>query len=200
MRQAVGLWDMLDVGSVGQYKVSATVCGHHMVNSPVVCSVVNGRKIAFDPARCHEAITLSNDGRTATVNLTSGYYPGVCGIQRIVSGKATYRVEIDELWGDCSVCVSNATSPNLTYSYDQGGRLFGCSDAVGNKVHCKGSLISGDWRNGDVIRLEVDCDQHTLTGVHERTQCQETLSNVTGELYLFVILDGFRTQMSLLRE
>ena len=46
--------------AVGQYKVSATVHGKHLKGSPAEVTVDHGLH-AFDPAKCHGSLTLSNN-------------------------------------------------------------------------------------------------------------------------------------------
>ena len=51
------------------------------------------------------------------------------------------------------------------------------ANSVGNNT----SLGQG-WQDGDIIALRLDCDQHTLTGTHQRSGQSETIAVPRGKL------------------
>ena len=51
-----------------------------------------------------------------------------------------------------------------------------------------GGDVGQKWENGDILHLHLDCQQHTLSAHHERTDKTHTIYDVTGELRLFVSL------------
>ena len=183
--------------SCGQHVISATVKKLSTTCSPITIDVVESAKsLAFDRNRCHSSLTLSKNDSVATVS-TSGIWCSVCGVGRYSSGQVEFHVKI------CAgrypfICVCNADAPVMTSGFNQPGKVFGWSYTDGNKSCCQGGCLGRRWQSGDIISLFLDCDRHTLEGVHQRTGTKETLTLPAGSFYLLVSLCDRNGQVELI--
>ena len=183
--------------SCGQHVISATVKKLSTTCSPITIDVVESAKsLAFDRNRCHSSIILSKDDSVATVSNCT-IWSSACGVGRYSSGQVEFHVKIC-VESTAFICVCNADSPQMTCGYDQRGKVFGWSHADSNKVYCQGGCLGGSWQSDDIISLFLDCDAHTVEGVHQRTGTRETLALPAGSFYLFVCLCYERNQVELI--
>ena len=156
---------------------------------------------AFSPSRCHGPIQLSNHNRTATKR-RSDIWPSfcsVCSVEAYGKGTMDIGIRLDSMPGHyILVCMCNSPNPPLDgYQFDK--TVFGWHGfhAESGKVW-RGTNLGQPWQTGDIIRLSLDCDRHTLTGRHERTGTTQTLADVTGDLYLYISLYHADHQVTIL--
>ena len=180
----------------GKHQVMARYDGHHFSGSPADV-MVTPRVCRFNPSRCHGDIQLSSNNMTARHTQGSGWR-SVCGADTYRTGIFEIGIRLDNM-PDTHVMISlcNSTNPRLD-TYQQGDTAYGWYG--NNKKRCTwhGAALGQPWQTGDIIRLSLDCDRHTLTGRHERTGATQTLSNVTGDLYLYVSLCSAEHQVTIL--
>ena len=183
--------------SFGQHVISATVKKLSTTCSPITIDVVESVKsLAFDRNRCHSFLTLSKNDSVATAS-AGGVWCSVCGVGRYSSGQVEFHVKIC-VGGNAFICVCNADAPEMTNGYNQPGKLFGWSHSDGNNSHCQGGCLGRSWQSDDIISLFLDCDSHTLEGVHQRTGTKETLTLPAGNFYLLVCLHSKDTHVELI--
>ena len=178
----------------GQHKVMAKFGDNHFTGSPTVVTVYER---GFDPARCDSNIELSNHRMTArSVDVTD--FRSVCGSAVYQSGTIDIRIRLDNMSSSSvMIFMCNSHSPSLT-GYQMGRSAFGWYGKDAKPRNYGGTALGQPWQAGDVIHLSLDCDRHTLTGQHGRTATTETLSGVTGDLYLYVSLFSAGQQVSIL--
>ena len=148
---------------------------------------------SFNPAKCHADITLSNDNRTATAGMAEAVC--VLGARSYITGQHDIRIRVDGVqdYGGIFIGMTSNTDPPLNVWCHSPG-LSGWYGA--NTIHFNpssddeqdGGDVGQKWENGDILHLHLDCQQHTLSAHHERTDKTHTIYDVTGELRLFVSL------------
>ncbi|XP_065188596.1 E3 ubiquitin-protein ligase TRIM45-like [Sycon ciliatum] len=188
-------------GKIGSVQVSAMIGDHHVAGSPAMVTIVDLLP-QFDPGQCHADLALSNNNRTVTRGAAaSGNWRSVCGVRKWSSGKHEISLRLDRITaGDVHhlFFLCNAQRPRLDDWQTGETTLFGW---YSNNTDCgnwTGSALGQPWQAGDIIHMSLDCDNHTLVGRHERTGATETLTNVTGELYLYISLFYSGDQVTIL--
>ena len=169
----------------GKYQVMARYCGQHLSGSPANVMV---SACAFRPQACR-CIKFSNENMTAAREVSYCYskFHYVCGCEVYSKGTIDIGIRIESVRRNCDILVGMCNS------------LESDKDTVGwHGTYCqsgktwRGTFLGQPWEAGDVIRLSLDCDRHTLTGRHERegvTGKTQTLRSVAGGCYLSVHLD-----------
>ncbi|XP_065180088.1 E3 ubiquitin-protein ligase TRIM71-like [Sycon ciliatum] len=189
-------------GKKGSVQPSAMIGDHHVAGSPATVTIVD-LLLQFNPGQCHADLALSNNYRTVTRGATStGNWRSVCGVKKWSSGKHEISLRLDRITaGDVRQLFffCNAQYPRLDTFHNGETASFGWfSHDTSGYVHWTGSALGQPWRAGDVIHMTLDCDNHTLVGRHERTGATETLTNLTGELYLYISLKFSGDQVTIL--
>ena len=172
----------------GTHVAVAKYGGRHLKGSPADTKAGTDNS-GFDPSRHHGDVKLLNNNMTARTNANVNHFQSVCGSDVYRSGAVDIRVRLDNIQnGEIMVFMCNSPSPVLnSFQADRTGfGWYGASGGTDSRFH--GGSLGQKWQDGDVIHLSLDCDRHTLTGRHERTGTTETLSGVTGDLYLYVSL------------
>ena len=95
------------------------------------------------------------------------------------------------------IFLCGSTDPELD-TYQRDNTAHGWYGPGTHTENWRGTELGQPWQTGDIIRLSVDCDRRTLTGRHERTGATQTLTNVTGDLYLYVSLASPGHQVTIL--
>ena len=180
----------------GKHQVMARYDGHHFSGSPADVMVTT-RVCRFDRTRCHGDIQLSNNYKTAK-KTQDGNLRSVCGEDIYRSGTFEIGIRLDNM-PDSNVIIflCSSTNPRLD-TYQRDNTAHGWYDSGSSVSTWRGTQLGQKWQTGDIIRLSLDCDRHTLTGRHERTGATKTLSNVTGDLYLYVSLTSPGHQVTIL--
>ena len=181
----------------GKHQVMARYDGHHFSGSPADV-MVTAHVYRFNPSRRHGDIQLSNNNMTARSTQGTGDWRSVCGADIYRSGTFEICIRLDNM-PDSNVMIflCSSTNPQLRdYQQDNTAHgWYGYGNSAGN---WRGTQLGQPWQTGDIIRLSLDCDRHTLTGRHERTGTTQTLTNVTGDLYLYVSLTSRGHQVTIL--
>ncbi|XP_065188677.1 tripartite motif-containing protein 2-like [Sycon ciliatum] len=175
----------------GEVRVCATVDGQHMKGSPAIVTVTD-KQLRFDPSRCDVDLLLSNNGRTVTHTAGMGW-KSVYGLKQWREGYHEIAVRLDSITRGKihhKVFICSAAKPKLNNQKGATKELqFGWySNHPDGGGPWKGIALGQPWKAGDVIRMSLDCDKHTLVGLHERTGATETITGVTGDLYLCISL------------
>ncbi|XP_065188604.1 E3 ubiquitin-protein ligase TRIM56-like [Sycon ciliatum] len=189
-------------GKRGSVQISAMIGGNHVAGSPAMVTIVD--PLWFDPSQCHADLALSNNNRTVTRGATSnGNWRSVCGARKWSSGKHEISLRLDRITAGKVHHVfflCNAQPPRLD-SWQTGKTTsfgwYGYTTSGGGGSWTGGAL-GQPWQAGDVIQMSLDCENLTLVGRHERTGATETLTNVTGELYLYISLYSSGDQVTIL--
>ena len=180
----------------GQHRITVKFGESHFSGSPADVMVVEGK---FDPSpdRCHTGIQLSNNNMTAR-NIEGNQW-FVCGSEVYRSGVANIRIRLDSIQnGNVFLFMCNSPTPLQDNWLQRGNTAFGWYGYDTSPRNYRGTTLGQKWQDGDIIHLSLDCDRHTLTGRHERTGTTETLSGVTGDLYLLVVLVNADSQVTIL--
>ena len=179
----------------GQHRITVKFGESHFTGSPADVMVVEG----FDPSpdRRHAGIELSNNNMTA--RSSDGNWRSVCGSDVYRSGVVNTRICLDHISnGGVFLFMCNSPTPVLDNWKQRDNTAFGWYGGDASPRNYRGTSLGQEWQDGDVIHLSLDCDCHALTGRHERTGTTQTLSGVTGDLYLLVSLSGADTQVTIL--
>ncbi|XP_065188591.1 E3 ubiquitin-protein ligase TRIM45-like [Sycon ciliatum] len=187
-------------GKKGTVQVSAMIGDHHLAGSPATVTIVDPLP-RFDPSQCHADLALSNNNRTVTRGAaSSGAWRSVCGVRKWSSGKHEIYLRLDRITAGKVHHMFFLCNPQrpLLEGYQRGKTTsFGWYSHSGGG-NWTGTVLGQPWQAGDVIQMSLDCDNHTLVGRHERTGATETLTNVTGELYLYISLYNSGDQVTIL--
>ena len=168
----------------GKHQVMARYDGHHFSGSPADV-LVTAPVCRFNPSRCHGDIQLSNNKMTARTT-QGGSWRSVCGADRYRSGTVEIGIRLDNMPNSyVMIFLCSSTNPKLDM-YQQDNTAHGWYGFSNRADTWRCTQLGQKWQTGDIIRLSLDCDRHTLTGRHERTGATQTLTNVTGDLYLYV--------------
>ena len=160
----------------GKHQFSVLFKGKHFQGSPFDLE----REIALDPNGKDPKITLSNSNATAQVN--QGGHGSVLGAFGMNAGKHRWSVYLDSLvnshWISLGVCQKPLPNTNNNF-----GSSYSWSSQNNQFPTSIGCVISGDWQSGDVIELNLDCDQRKLTIRNQRTGRSATMGVPTAELF-----------------
>ena len=179
-----------------QHRVTVKFGESHFTGSPADVMVVEGK---FDPSpdRRYTSIQLSNNNMTA--RSSEGRFRSVCGSDVYRSGFVSIRIRLDHILnGRVFLFMCNSPTPVLDDWKQRDNTAFGWYGSDASPRNYRGTSLGQQWQDGDIIHLSLDCDRHTLTGRHERTGTTETLSGVTGDLYLLVVLTDADNQVTVL--
>ena len=122
----------------------------------------------------------------------------MCGADIYRGGTVEIGIRLDNMPNtNVMIFLCSSTNSKLDmYQQDNTAHgWYGCDNSVGN---WRGTQLGQPWQTGDIIRLSLDCDCHTLTGRHERTGATQTLADVTGDLYLYISLFSTGHQVTIL--
>ncbi|XP_065189414.1 E3 ubiquitin-protein ligase TRIM45-like [Sycon ciliatum] len=188
-------------GKIGSVQVSAMIGDHPVAGSPAMVTIVDPQP-RFDPSQCHADLVLSNNNRTVTRGAACNkQLRSVCGIRKWSSGKHEICLRLDRITAGKvhhMFFLCNAQHPRLDDWQTGKTTSFGWYSNRTSGGDWTGSALGQPWRAGDVIRMSLDCDNHTLVGRHGRTRATETLYKVTGELYLYISLYSSGDQVTIL--
>ena len=182
----------------GKHQVMARYDGRHFSGSPADVMVTT-RVCRFDPTRCYGDIQLSNNNMTARRNTQGrGTWRSVCGADIYRSGTVEIGIRLDNMPStSVMIFLCSSTNPKLD-RFQLDNTAHGWYGPTNHAENWRGTQLGQPWQTGDIIRLSLDCDRHTLTGRHERTGATQTLTNVTGDLYLYVSLTSHGQQVTIL--
>ena len=148
---------------------------------------------SFNPAKCHPGITLTNSNSTATVTGNDKFDRCVVGASTYITGQHDIRIRVDSEFGLGTILVGMSNHPDPPL--DEDCHSPGLSAWPGwVKQHIipssdewqDGGDTGQQWRRGDILHLHLDCQQHTLSASHERTDNTHTIHDVTGDQRLFI--------------
>eukprot|EP00117_Sycon_ciliatum_P031663 scpid45205/ scgid24721/ len=182
----------------GQLTVSTTLGNRHVAGSPAIVTIA--QQAVFDHQRCDPGLVVSNYNRTITHSDPSGGTRCASGMLKWRAGRHDVDIRIDRLTKGSvhhlfSVC-NNHEDPTGDFQTDGIYGWYGNSrDMISEST---GTALGQPWRVGDIIHLSVDCDKHTLYGRHVRTGAEQTLTDVRGDLCLFVSLSCYKDQVTIL--
>ncbi|XP_065187541.1 E3 ubiquitin-protein ligase TRIM45-like isoform X1 [Sycon ciliatum] len=183
----------------GQLTVSVQYGERHVQGSPMQVRVTHPAQPVFDQSRCHEDITISNAGHTVRRALTSGYRSVCTSSIPTTHGTSSIRLRIDKTYdGDMYICACSATVPRLDDVHSVKTEIFGWNGYWAGYTKGNGGQLGQSWVAGDIISLELDHDNQTLTGHHERTGSREVLHGITGTCCWYVCIHDTVDQVTIL--
>eukprot|EP01122_Echinamoeba_exundans_P015549 TRINITY_DN7424_c0_g1_i1.p1 TRINITY_DN7424_c0_g1~~TRINITY_DN7424_c0_g1_i1.p1 ORF type:complete len:172 (+),score=26.31 TRINITY_DN7424_c0_g1_i1:117-632(+) len=127
----------------------------------------------FDDSRIQEGVHMSADRRTVTKTFNSN--AGVFGNVLFSVGRYSWKFRLGSLQNSSWVAIGVAPTKGDDRSVGWGissrsQRFLGLTTG--------GTTASGDWEDGDIIRVDLDCDEHEVTITNERTGRSETIMNL----------------------
>ncbi|XP_065187512.1 uncharacterized protein LOC135818114 [Sycon ciliatum] len=181
----------------GQLTVSVQYGQRHVQGSPMEVNVYPYVQPVFDQSRCCGDITISNAG--CTVRKGQHGCTSVCTLSIPTNhGTSSIRLRIDKTHnGYMYICACSATVPRLDNVHRVKTEVFGWNGCDGYK-ECNGGQLGQRWVAGDIISLELDHDNQTLTGYHERTDSREVLHGITGTCCWYVCVCWEDDQVTIL--
>eukprot|EP00117_Sycon_ciliatum_P037059 scpid72815/ scgid27790/ E3 ubiquitin-protein ligase TRIM56; Tripartite motif-containing protein 56 len=146
----------------GPVTVSIQYAERHLQNSPLKAKIKP--QPVFDSSWSHEDITISNGGRTITNNEGSNTNTAYTSRLTKTRGVSSIRVRMDNTsLSDVWICACSASKPSYHCVHRLRGEVYGWCGYTPDGG-CKGGELSQRWRKGDVISLELDHVNQTLTG------------------------------------
>ena len=149
----------------GEYTVEVSVNGTKLPHAlSITCE---DRWFNFDSAWCQDKNMISSDKMTVT-HFGQVRYSSVLGSQGVQQGQHSWRVQVDRS-NSREVFVGVAEKDKLkdTSNYNQSYSWYGNS---GQKC------VMGQWSSsisafqvGDILRLDLNCDEHTLRITNQRS-------------------------------
>ena len=179
----------------GLLTVSVQYAEAHVQGSPKVINIPP----TFNPNRCHGDITISNNERTIRKSVEGSTRATCSSVLTAKHGISCIRIRIDQTsqYADVYICACSSAEPRLETLHDTKAEIFGWRGYVPDPT-CNGDRLGQRWRTGDIISLELDRDNQTLTGHHERTDSREVLHGVTGTCCWYVALCEHGDQVTIL--
>ena len=186
-----------DVADVADHSGLASLQPPSGVQADSAQQDIPGQRIldTFNPAKCHPAITLDDDYRTATFTAEEGSDPCVLGATSYTTGQHDIRIRVDDVQDDSYVVIGMTSNSDPPLDKDRhcpglsAWNGWGTHHVIPSSIDCQdGGDVGQLWQNGDILHLHLDCQQHTLSVHHERTGKTHTIHDVIGELRLFVCL------------
>ena len=183
----------------GPLTVSVQFDGKHLQGSPMQIDVTQ-----------YEPTWESHDGQGKTLrystSASSGQYyrghtltSGWSGYIPNRYGKSMIRLRIDRIDGsNMYICACSAAKPKANGVHDDPSELFGWRAADSAEPICNGGRLGQPWKTGDILRLELNHDNRTLTGYHERTGRKEVLHHASDALRWYVTLFKNTDQVTML--
>ncbi|XP_065186064.1 E3 ubiquitin-protein ligase TRIM45-like [Sycon ciliatum] len=180
----------------GLLTVSVQYAEAHLQGSP---KVKNDDQPIFDLSRCHGDITISSNERTIRKSVGDSTRATCSSVLPAKHGISCIRMRIDETseYGDVHICACSSAKPKLKKLHDTKAEIFGWCGHVPDPK-CNGGRLGQQWQTGDIISLELDRDNQTLTGHHERTDSREVLHGITGTCCWYVTLCEHGDQVTIL--
>ena len=185
-----------------QESVQSNVPNHYISTSKVSAASKSKEELCqsavdcFNPDQCDGGITLAKRNSTAMVTEDAFKSRCVLGTTVYSTGKHDVFIRLDDVGKYILMNIgmtSNTDSPLDFHEHTVGLSVWAGSTpwhvAPNSKAEYSGD-IGQPWKNGDVLRLHLDCQEGTLTARHERTGKSHIIQDVTGEQRLFVHLTG----------
>ena len=97
------------------------------------------------------------------------------------------RIRVDDVQEYCIIVIGMSSNTDLPLDKDSHspGLSAWDGDDTYHIIPSGGELLDGSdvgqcWKNGDILHLHLDCQQHTLSAHHERTGKTHTSHDVIG--------------------
>ena len=183
---------------VGQYCVEVCIDGAKMAQ-PFIAKCVEPTPVCkrFDGAECQPDINLSADRQTATKSDPSFVYRSVLGEKGAKYGQMSWKLR-----AQCNASFDHfigvAAKPGLTAAEHNYKRAYSW-DGFNGDVWIQQEVKKGKkfWREGDVVELMLNCDNHTLQLTNTRTGQTGLIEDLPDEeLYPYCCWDHYGDSMS----
>ena len=182
--------------SIGSHIIMATVNDDHLCCSPIKVQVADVD--VFDPANCHESLTLSNYNTSPAVRYYSHWHEeevrSVLGSRVYSQGQHHICIRINgSLVHNALIGVTDALDPLPLSSRTPRSRspfyhpiVPSGSHYFSGKEECHINL-GQPWQYGDVIDLWLNCKQRSPIGQHQCSGKIHAINGIAkGNLWLFV--------------
>ena len=180
---------------VGKYVVEASVNGTKL--SHPLSITCEGQWFNFDRAQCQKENTLSFNKMTVTHSGQDGVWSSVLGSQGVRQGQHSWRVQVDRS-RNRYVFVGVAEKDKLkdVYSYIQSYSWYGYTGQKWVMGQTTDSIAA--FQVGDILRLDLNCDDHTLRITNQRSEETATIDNLPAlELFPYFATDNTNDSLSL---
>ena len=184
---------MCQPSCVGEYAVEVSVNGTKL--SHALSITCEGQWFNFDRAWCQKENTLSSDKMTITHTGQDCVWSSVLGSQGVRQGQHSWRVKVDLSYSR-HVFVGVAEKDNLkdVDIYYQAYSWFGYNGQKWVMGPTTDSISA--FQIGDILRLNLNCDEHTLRITNQRSGETATVDNLPAS-ELFPYFATYHTNDSL---
>ena len=159
----------------GDYKVAVFVNDKKLAS--MVSVVFNQRWFCFDEAECQAGLEISDDN--LSVSHPGDYkFASVLGSSGKSEGRHAWHVKIGPQ-SQGRVNIGVAPKPGLTAKIDNYQMSY-CWYGLDGQMWKRGNSSPGvgGFQSNDVLHLELDCDDHTLTITNPRTENTSTITDL----------------------
>ena len=178
---------------VGEYAVEVSVNGTKLSDSlSITCE---SHWFNFDSERCQKGNTLSSDKMTVTHTGQDCVWSSVLGSEGVRQGQHRWRVQVDHSQHrNVFVGVAEKDKLKHTYNFNQSYSWYGYT---GQKyVMGQNTDSISAFQVGDILRLDLNCGEHTLRITNQRSGETATIGNLPAS-ELFPYFATFNTDDSL---
>ena len=191
-----GRYDIMRLPScVGKYAVEVSVSGTKLSRALIIACT--DRWFKFDSAQCQDKNSLNSDKMTVTHTGRDSVWSSVLGSQGVQQGQHSWRVQVDRSYHKY-VFVGVAEKGKLT-DKNNFKQSYSWSGQSGWKW-VMGSRTPGisEFRFGDILRLDLNCDEHTLRITNQRSGETDTIDNLpASELFPYFATYNTKDSFSL---
>ena len=173
-----------DTLAVAEYSVELYVNGEKM--SAVLVIKCVAYRCAFDPQECHRSITISQDGRRASIinEAHEGGYKSVVGCTPMQHGQFSWKLKIGQETTYYMFGVAfKPLSPTRNGDYGKAAYCWEETAFYRDGVTVSSKAFLSCWKPNDVIQLDLDCDGHTLRITNYQSGETRTFSNLPDKEY-----------------
>ena len=160
---------------VGEYAVEVTVNGTKL--SHALSITCEGRWFNLDSAQCQDKNMLSSDKMTVTHTGQNCVWSSVLGSQSVQHGQYSWRVKVDRS-RNRYVFVGVAEKDKLkdTNNHYQSYSWYGNNGQKWVMGQSTDSISA--FQVGDILRLDLNCNEHTLRITNQRSRETATIGNL----------------------
>ena len=158
----------------GKYAVEVSVNGTKL--SHALSITCEGRWFHFDSAQCQDKNTLSFDKTTVTHTGQDGW-SSVLGSQGVRHGQYSWRVQVNRSkYRNVFVGVAEKDKLKDTNNFNQSYSWHGSN----GQKHVMGPSTYGisAFQVGDILRLDLNCDEHTVRITNQRSGETASINNL----------------------
>ena len=171
--------------TLGEYMVELYINGEKMSAVLVIKWLMAQYTQAFDSQECHRSITISPDRQRASIDEAcgGGSYKTVLGSTPMRHGQFSWKLKIGQTGYYMFGVAFKPLSPTFTDDYGTAAYCWESRAYYRDSVTVSSKARLSSWQPNDVIRLDLDCDGHTLRITNYRSGETRTFSNLPDKEY-----------------